>query len=103
MDFAVVLAASAAVNRFVEFVKPYVDKLKLADNTRDGVLVLIAVLAGILIALLSDGAVNIFTGVPRLSPLGGQLLTGVLAGLGADVLNAFISLFYGWRDTVTTK
>lgn len=103
MDFAIVLAAAASVNRFVEFIKPYVDKLKLADDVRNGILVLIAVIAGILIALLSDGAVNVFGGVPRLTPLAGQILTGVIAGLGADVLNAVISLLYGWRDTVASK
>jgi hypothetical protein len=100
MDFTLVLAAAAAVNRFVEFVKPYVDKLKLADSTRDGVLVLISVLSGILIALLSNGGVNIFSGVSSLTPIAGAILTGVLAGLGADVLNAVISLLYGWRNTV---
>lgn len=103
MDFALVLAASAAVNRFVEFVKPYVDKLKFSDEVRDGVLVLVAVLVGILIALLSDDAVNVFMGIPRLSPIAGQILTGVLAGLGADVLNAVISLLYGWRDNTDAK
>lgn len=102
MDFTLVLAAAAAVNRFVEFVKPYVDKLKFTDDVRDGVLVLVAVLAGILIGLLVP-AVNMFTSIPTLSPLAGQVLTGVLAGLGADVLNAVISLLYGWRDNTDAK
>lgn len=101
MDFAIVLAAAAAANRFVEFVKPQVQKLNLSDNAYNAVLTLIAVLSGILIALLSNGAVNIFTGIPTLTPVAGQILTGVLAGLGADVLNAVISLLYGWRDNVT--
>jgi hypothetical protein len=103
MDFTLVLAAAAAVNRFVEFAKVYVDKLGFTDSVRDGVLVLIAVLSGILIALLSGGAVNLFTSVPTLTPLAGQILTGVLAGLGADVLNAVIGLLYGWRDNTDAK
>lgn len=100
-DFALVFAAATAVNRFIEFIKPRVDALKLTDSTRDGVLVLIAALTGILIALLSGGAINIFATVYGLPPLAGQILTGVLTGLGADVLNAVIGVLYGWRDRAT--
>jgi hypothetical protein len=99
MDLTVVLGASVAVNRFVEFIKPYIDKLGFSEDVRKGVLVLVSVLVGILIALLSNGAVNIFTSVPALPPIAGQILTGVLAGFGADVLNAFVKLLY-WRDNL---
>lgn len=102
-EFALVFAAAAAVNRFVEFIKPRIDALKFSDATRDGVLVLIAVLTGILIALLSGGAINMFATIYGLPALVGQILTGVLAGLGADVLNAVLGVLYGWRDNTAAK
>jgi len=101
MDFTLVLGAAAAVNRFVAFVKVYVDKLGLEDKTRDAVLVLIAVLAGILIALMAP-AINIFTNIPTLPLLAGQILTGAIAGLGADFLNGVLGLLY-WQTPPANK
>ena len=100
-DFGAVLACAAAVNRFVEFMRPLVGKLNLSEEVYKSVLVLIAVLSGIAVALM--GKLNLFVGVDGMNDLLGILLTGVVSGLGADVLNAVIDLLYGWRDTVRAR
>lgn len=98
MDFSVVLAASAAVNRFVAFVKPYIRQTKFTTEVQDGLLVLVQVLAGIVVALM--GSLNLFVGIPTLPPFAAYLLTGALVGLGADVINVVIDLMYGWKNNV---
>jgi len=100
-DFGAFMAAAATINRFVEFVKPLVAKLNLGEQAYKSVLVVIAVLAGVAVALL--GKLNLFAGVGDMNATVGILLTGVLSGLGADVLNAFIDLLYGWRDVVRAR
>lgn len=100
-DFAAVMASAAAVNRFVEFAKPFVAKLNLNEELYKSVLVLISVLAGIVVALI--GNLNLFSAIGNMNALVGVLLTGVLSGLGADVINAFIDLLYGWRDVVRAR
>lgn len=100
MDFSVIVAASATVNRFVAFVKPYIRKLPYSTEIQDGLLVLVQVLAGILIALL--GSLSLFAAIPTLPPIVAYVLTGAAIGLGADVLNALIDLLYGWKNNVTT-
>lgn len=99
-NLSLVSGGAIAVNRFVEALKPYIDKLGLADNTRKGVLILIAVLSGILIALLSNGAINLFAVIYAMPTLLGQILTGIIIGFGSDIVNAFITLLYGARDRV---
>jgi hypothetical protein len=101
MDFSLVIAASAAVNRFVEFIKPYVRKLQYTVDIQDGLLVLIAVLAGVAVAFM--GNLNLFVGIPNLPVVFAQILTGVIAGLGADVINVVIDLLYGWKANVESK
>lgn len=98
MDFSVILAASATVNRFVAFVKPYIRSLKFSTDVQDGLLILVQVLAGILIALM--GSLNLFVGIPTLPPFAAYLLTGAVVGLGADVINVVIDLLYGWKNNV---
>lgn len=100
-DFTLYLAAAAAVNRFAEFSKGYIDKFAWAEQTRKSVLVLISVLAGVLIALMSN--LNLFAGIGRLPEMAGVILTGVLAGFGADVINAFVDLLYGWKNAAARK
>lgn len=101
MDFSLVIGASAAVNRFVEFVKPYVRKLQYTVDVQDGLLVLIQVLAGVAVALM--GNLNLFVGIATLPPLFATVLTGVIAGLGADVINVVIDLLYGWKGNVVAR
>lgn len=96
MDFGIILAAAAAVNRFVEFIKPYVRKLNWSVDIQDGLLVLIAMLAGVALAFI--GNLNLFVGVPNLPVVFAQILTGVVAGLGADVINVVIDLLYNWKN-----
>lgn len=100
-DFTLYLAAAAAANRFTEFAKAYVDKFQWSEQTRKSVLVLIAVLAGVAVALMSD--LNLFFGIARLPQTAGVILTGVLAGLGADVVNAFIDLLYLWKASTARR
>lgn len=101
MDFSVVLAASAAVNRFVEFVKPVIRKLPYSVQVQDALLVLVQVLAGIAVALI--GNLNLFIGVSALPQFAAVLLTGAIVGLGSDVINVVIDLLYGWKNSVTTS
>lgn len=98
MDFSVVLAASAAVNRFVEFVKPRVRALPYSTDVQDSLLVFIQVLAGIAIALM--GNLSLFVGVPSIPAWFATVLTGVIVGLGSDVINVVIDLLYGWKNNV---
>lgn len=101
-DFTALLAAATAANRFVEFCKPLIDKLNPTEEVRKAALTFIAVLAGIVVSLIGD--LNILSGLnTNLPPLAGVLLTGVLAGLGADVINAFLDLLYGWRDVIRAR
>ena len=98
MDFSVVLAASAAVNRLVEAIKPAIRKTAFSTDIQDGLLVVIAVLAGIAVSLM--GGLSLFTGVPTVPPLGGLILTGAIVGLGADAIHIVIDFLYSWRDAV---
>jgi len=100
MDFSVVLAASAAVNRFVEFVKPSVRKLAYSTDVQDAILVFVQVLAGIAVALM--GNLSLFVGVPTIPAWFATVLTGVIIGLGSDVINVVIDLLYGWKNNVTS-
>lgn len=101
MDFSVILAASAAVNRFVEFVKPRIRALKYTVEVQDSILVFIQVLAGIAVALM--GNLNLFVGIATLPAIFATVLTGVVIGLGSDVINVVIDLLYGWKNNVTTQ
>ena len=97
MDFGIILAAAAAVNRFVEsLVKPSVRKLPYAVEIQDGLIVFVALLAGIAVALM--GNLTLFIGVPTVPPLAATLLTGAVIGLGSDLIHVVIDLLYGWRD-----
>lgn len=96
MDFSIVLAASAAVNRLIESVKPAIRKLPYAVEVQDGLLVFLALLAGIAVALM--GNLSLFAGVATVPPLVAVLLTGAIIGLGADAIHVIIDLLYSWRD-----
>jgi hypothetical protein len=99
MDFSVVLAAAAAVNRLVEsLVKPTVRKLPYSVEVQDGIIVFVALLAGIAVALM--GNLSLFTGVPAVPTFAALLLTGAVIGLGADLIHIVIDFLYGWRDVV---
>lgn len=98
MDFSVVLAASAAVNRLIEAVKPFVRKWNISTEVQDGVLVILQVLAGIAVALM--GNLSLFTAVPQIPTFAGLMLTGAIIGLGADFIHIIIDFLYGWRDSV---
>lgn len=97
MDFSVVLAASAAVNRLVEgLIKPNVRKLPYTTEVQDGLIVFLALLAGVAVALM--GNLTLFTGVPQVPQLFAIVLTGAVIGLGADIIHVLIDFLYSWRD-----
>lgn len=98
MDFSIIIAASAAVNRVVEAVKPVVRKWNISVEMQDGVLVVLQILAGIALALM--GNLNLFIGVPQVTPFVAVLLTGAVLGLGSDVINVVIDFLYGWKQNV---
>lgn len=101
MDFGLLLAASAAVNRFVEFIKPRIRSTQLSTEVQDAVLVFIAVLAGVMLAATQE--LNLFTDSFRLAPALNIVLTGALIGLGSDGLNVAIDLLYNWKTSVGQK
>jgi hypothetical protein len=96
MDFSIVIAASAAVNRLVESIKPAIRKLPYAVEVQDGILVFLSLLAGIAVALM--GNLSLFVGVASVPAFVAVLLTGAIIGLGADAIHVIIDLLYSWRD-----
>lgn len=101
MDLQLLIAASIAVNRFTDFVKPYFKGL-VPDAWQDAAIKLVAVLAGVVLAL--SGQLNILAGIaPTLPALVGQIATGVLAGFGSEAIYAVFAFFYAWRDAKTAE
>ena len=101
MDFSVVLAASAAVNRLVEALKPGIRKLPYSVEVQDAFLVVLQIVSGIALSLM--GNLNLFVGVPTITPLLAVILTGAVLGLGSDVINVVIDFLYGWKNNVTSE
>lgn len=100
MDFSVVLAASAAVNRLVEgLIKPSIRKLPYSTEVQDGLIVFAALLAGIAVSLM--GNLTLFVGVPQIPTLVGVILTGAVIGLGSDLIHIVLDFLYSWRDNIT--
>lgn len=95
--FVALFVAIAAVNRFVDVVKPSVRSWKISAAYQDAVLKIFAVLLGVMVTLVSNGALNLLADVPRITPLLGAILTGTLIGMGSEVVHGFIDLLYGWR------
>lgn len=99
MDIPVILIISAAVNRFVEIIKPSIkratDALKFTEEGYAATVQLVAVLVGILIGLISQ--VNMLSFVPNLPPVLGVVITGAFMGFGGDVLNGILDLLYAWQ------
>lgn len=98
MDAGLLFGGIAAVNRFVEFAKTYVDRLNLNEDTRALFLRVLAVLGGVLVALISEGRINVLEGINGIHPLVELLVTGLTLGLGADFANALLGLLYGWNN-----
>lgn len=98
MDTALLFGGIAAVNRFVEFAKTYVNRTELNDDSKALVLRVLAVLGGILVVLISDGKVNILADVRGIHPAVAMLVTGFALGFGADFANALLGIFYGWKE-----
>ena len=101
MDINVFLAAAAAVNRFVEVVKPIIKNRVAAPDIQEAVIVLVATLAGIALALTAQ--INMLPDVVRLNETVEVILTGCVLGLGADAVNALFGLFYNWKDSIGSK
>lgn len=95
METGTLLAAAAAVNRFVEVVKPAVREV-VPEAYQKAALVALALAAGLLVAWV--GRLNVIGDALSLPSWIEIVLTGALVGAGADALNAVIDLLYSWRD-----
>lgn len=95
MDFSIYLAAAAAVNRFVEVLKPALREV-VPEAYQKAALVAVAIAAGLLVAWA--GQLNLIGETFALPPVVEIIITGALIGAGADVLNAALDLLYSWRD-----
>jgi hypothetical protein len=93
MDASAFLALAGAVNRLVSVLKPTVGRLGLSDRAYDIALQLIAIVAGVILAFVAGGA-NVIPASLNVSPTIGVIITGVLVGLGSDVLNAVLEFLY---------
>lgn len=101
MDINVFLAAAAAVNRFVEVIKPLIKNRIAAPDIQEALIVLVATVAGIALALIAQ--LNIMPDVVHLNETFEVVLTGCVLGLGADAVNAIFGLFYTWKDSIGQK
>lgn len=93
------IAIAAAVNRFVEVLKPAIRNLpiELADEVYNAIVQIVAVLLGIVLVSLAPG-LNLFVSIPAFSPLLGIVLTGAVVGLGAEAIDAVVDLLYSWQQ-----
>lgn len=96
-----ILAAAVAVNRFIEAIKPGLEKA-LPKDWYEGIVRLVACLAGILVAFVAGG-LNIVPESLHVPQVAAVVLTGILIGLGSDAVNWFMDLLYGWQTKVTAK
>ncbi len=87
----IVLALAVAVNRATDWFKQqFLDRLALAESQRNAILLLVSAAFGVFGAVGLQA--NLFADNPvygQIPPLAGQLLTGMLAGAGANAIHAF--------------
>lgn len=106
MDATLFLALSGAVYKFVEVLKPAVATAAArwgwTDDTRQAMVQLVAVILGVVLAFVAGG-VNMIPASLPVPDVVGVVATGVVIGLGADVVNAVLGLFYGWQKTPAAK
>lgn len=97
-----VLALAVAVNRATDWFKQqFLDRLTLTEPQRNAILLLVSAAFGVFGALGLQA--NLFADNPvygQLPPLAGQLLTGVLAGAGANAIHAIWDILNVRRATV---
>lgn len=97
MDFSVPLALAAAVNRLMAIIKPYISNFGKANNwsnqVYDLVLQIIAILIGV-VGAFALGGVNVLPATLNVSDTVGVIVTGVLVGLGSDLLNGVLAFLY---------
>lgn len=96
MDATVFLALAGAVYKFTEFIKPALKKPGWSDDVYNAAVQLLACVIGVVLAFVAGG-VNLLPAVLPVPPVAGVVITGIVIGLGADVVNAALDLFYGWQ------
>lgn len=105
MEATTFLVLAGSVNRLVEVLKPaltnFSKKSGWSDGAYDALVQFISVLLGVLLAFVSGGA-NLLPAVLNIPAPVGIALTGVLIGLGADVVNAAVDFFYSWQRPAPT-
>ena len=89
-----VRALSAAINRFVQYVKPFVGTIGLEQQWRVLLLQIIQGVTGV--ALAASANLNIITGFP-VPEWFGIIVTGLLAAVGSEAIHAAVELLYSWR------
>lgn len=94
-NLELVLALSAAINRFVQYVKPFVGTLGLDQQWRVLLLQIVQGLTGV--ALAASANLNIITGFP-VPEWFGIVITGLLAAVGSEAIHAAVELLYSWRN-----
>jgi hypothetical protein len=94
-NLELVLALSAAINRFVQYVKPFVGTIGLEQQWRVLLLQIIQGVTGV--ALAASANLNIITGFP-VPEWFGVVITGLLAAVGSEAIHAAVELLYSWRE-----
>ena len=79
-----VLALCGAIERFVQMLKPAIEKLGLSNEGYNAVVIFVSVVLGIVMVLISNQQLNLLAGLPLIPPLVGTLITGGAAGFGSD-------------------
>jgi hypothetical protein len=95
-----VLAIALGVNRFVEFLKPRVRATKFSEQVQDSLLILIALVAGVAATFMANGAANLFPDTAVRYPIFALVLTGIVAGFGAEFVHILVDVLYAGRDWV---
>lgn len=100
MDATSFLVLAGSVNRLVEALKPSLTnvskKFGWSDNAYDALVQTVSVLLGVIIAFVAGGA-NLFPAslpFPQWFEVAG---TGIVIGLGADIVNLVIDFLYSYQ------
>jgi hypothetical protein len=100
MDATSFLVLAASVNRLVEAFKPSLknlsDKLKWSDDGYTALVQATAMVLGVVLAFIANGA-NLLPVTLPVPPVVGVVLTGLVVGLGADAVNLVIDFLYSWQ------
>lgn len=101
IDLTPYLLMSAAVNRGVELVKRLPWFGQIPEQWQPYVVYLTSLVLGVVIVVGAGASANLLAAnevYGKLSPLAGQLITGLIVGAGSNSLAFFGDLFGNWRE-----